>query len=82
MDIKKNTEQYDKSVRELVATRLETLPEDSVVSFGADGEFTKKQLIESVHKGNTIGQKMVELEMSFLQGLKDGILYGETSVNN
>ena len=63
-------------------TRLETLPSDAVVLLGSDGEFTKKQIIESVRNGNKIGQKMIEIEMTFLQGLKDGILYGETSLSN
>jgi len=73
---------YDENVRKLVATRLETLPDGAVISIGSDGEFTKKQIIESVLEGNEIGQKMVEIEMSFLQGLKEGLLYGAIPTNN
>ncbi len=74
--------QYDKNVRKLVATRLETLPDGAVISVGSDGEFTKKEIIESVLQGDEIGRKMVEIEMSFLQGLKEGILYGAIPANN
>ena len=71
--------EYDENVRKLVAMRLETLPDGAVISIGSDGEFTKKQIIESVLEGNEIGRKMVEMEMSFLQSLKEGVLYGAIS---
>jgi len=74
--------EYDEDVKKLVAARLETLPDDAVISVGSDGEFTKEQIIKSVLKGDEIGQKMVEIEMSFLQSLKEGILYGETLADN
>ena len=73
---------YDEEVRKLVATRLETLPDGAVVSIGSDGEFTKEQIIKSVLKGDEIGQKMVEIEMSFLQSLKEGVLYDGTDTDN
>ena len=74
--------EYDESVKKLVATRLETLPDGAIISVGSDGEFTKEQVIESVLKGDEMGQKMVEIEMSFLQSLKEGVLYGSTSSDN
>ena len=72
----------DNEIKNLVMTRLETLPSDAIVSLGSNGEFTKDQIIESVRRGDENGKKMIEIEMSFLQGLKDGILYGATSPNN
>ncbi|OGI64841.1 hypothetical protein A3H53_04675 [Candidatus Nomurabacteria bacterium RIFCSPLOWO2_02_FULL_40_10] len=69
-------------IKNLVMTRLETLPSDAVVSLGSSGEFTKDQIIESVRRGDENGKKMIEIEMTFLQGLKDGILYGATSFSN
>lgn len=72
---------YDEKIRELVAIRLETLPAGSAISIGSMGDFTKEQIIKSVHDGDEIGKKMIEIEMSFLQSLKDGILYGESHSN-
>jgi len=72
----------DNEIRNLVMTRLETLPSDAVVSLGSNGEFTKDQIIESVRRGDENGKKMIEIEMAFLQGLKDGILYEATSFSN
>lgn len=82
MESNQNTIQYDEDVKELVLARLEALPSGAVISIGSGQEFTKEKLIESVREGSDIGQKMIEVEMSFLQGLKEGILYGETSLNN
>lgn len=79
MDALQNTNQYDDSVRALVAERLKTLPDGAIISVGSGKEFTKEQLIESVTEGNDIGKKIVDIEMSFLQGLKDGILYDKST---
>ena len=82
MDSVQNTIQYDDSVKELVVARLETLPSGTVISIGSGQELTKEELIKSVKEGNDIGQKIMEIEMSFLQGLKDGVLYGATSASD
>lgn len=82
MDSTQNTIQYDDSVKELVLARLETLPSGAVISIGSGQELTKEELIQSVREGNEIGKKIIEIEMSFLQGLKDGVLYGGTPANN
>ena len=78
----KEKNKYDEEIRKLVATRLETLPDGAVISVGSDGEFTKEKVIKSVLEGDEIGQKMVEIEMSFLQSLKEGVLYGGTAADN
>ncbi|HEY4509562.1 MAG TPA: hypothetical protein VJC15_01070 [Candidatus Paceibacterota bacterium] len=75
-------ENSNNEIKDLVITRLETLPSDAVISLGSSGEFTKDQMIESVRRGDEVGQKMIEIEMTFLQGLKEGILYGTTSSHN
>lgn len=82
MDSDKNATQYDDSVKDLVLTRLETLPSGVMISVGSGQEFTKEELIKSVREGSDIGKKIIEIEMSFLQGLKDGVLYGSTSTSN
>lgn len=78
----KNAVQYDDDVRDLVVARLETLPAGAVISIGSGQELTKEKLIQCVKEGNETGQKMMEIEMSFLQGLKDGILYDEALAFN
>lgn len=82
MNATQDKTQYDDEVKELVLIRLETLPAGAVISIGSGQELTKEELIKSVKEGNDIGRKIIEVEMSFLQGLKDGILYGETAIDN
>lgn len=82
MDSVQNTIQYDDSVKELVLARLAALPAGAVISIGSGQELTKEELIRSVQEGSDTGQKMIEIEMSFLQGLKEGMLYGAPSINN
>jgi len=82
MDSGKNTIQYDESVKELVLARLETLPTGAVISIGSGKELTKDELIKSVQEGNEVGKKMIEIEMSFLRSLKEGVLYGSSSSSN
>lgn len=82
MDSVQDKIQYDESVKELVLTRLETLPSGAVISIGSGQEFTKEELIKSVREGSDVGQKIIEIEMSFLQSLKEGVLYGATPAHN
>lgn len=58
-------------VKELVIARLEVLPEDTGISIGSAGEFSRDELIRSVREGNEIGRKIVEVELNYLQSLKD-----------
>ncbi len=62
-------------IKDLVLLRLETLPADRKISIGSYGEFTKEELIERVKKGDEIGKKIVEIEMEFLQALKEGVKF-------
>ena len=65
----------EKEIIELVIARLQTLPEGREISIGSDGEFTKEDLIQHVQNRDEIGKKMVEVEMSFLRSLKEGVFY-------
>lgn len=64
----------NEEIKDLVISRLETLPENQKVSIGSKGEFSKYQLIDHVKKGDKIGKKIIEVELEFLRSLKKGIL--------
>ena len=61
-------------IKNLVIARLEVLPPDKKISIGSAGNFTKEQLIESVKKGDDVGKKITEIELEFLQAMKEGLL--------
>lgn len=65
----------DDDIRQLVIARLETLPEGTGISVGSVGELSRDELLQHIENGDSIGKIFVEAEMSFLQALKDGILY-------
>lgn len=63
--------QISEDIKELVIARLEVLPKDTGISIGSAGEFTPDQLIESVREGNEVGKKIVEVQLNYLQSLKN-----------
>lgn len=67
--------EISQEIKDLVIARLNTLPSDREISVGSDGEFTKEELIERIKKGDEIGLKMIEVEMSFLKALKEGPIF-------
>ena len=66
----------NKDVRDLVKARLDTMPRNIKISIGSEGSFSKEELKEHVDKKDSIGEKIVEIDMEFLQALKRGVLYG------
>lgn len=67
----------DKEIRQLVIERLKEIPSDKKISIGNRGDFTTHELIECVKENNETGQKIVEIQMKFLQSLKSGALLDE-----
>jgi len=77
-ELKKPEEEIPEDIKELVIYRLEMLSPDKQFSIGSyEKEFTRDELIEHVREGDEIGQKVVELELTFLRALKDGTLLEE-----
>lgn len=70
-------QEINDDIKELVIARLDVLPPNVKVSIGADGEFAKSELIEHVKEGDSIGQQIIKIELSFLRALKDGVLLEE-----
>ncbi len=64
----------DEDIKKLVIARLEVLPPDKKISIGSIGEFTKEELIESVKNEDLIGKKIIQIEIEFLQALKEGVM--------
>ncbi|KKP46667.1 MAG: hypothetical protein UR39_C0009G0024 [Candidatus Woesebacteria bacterium GW2011_GWA1_33_30] len=70
-------------IRRLVVERLSVIPSNKGLSVGGNDKFyTKDQLINEVNKGSKIGEKIVKIEMEFLQSLKDLNLYESQITSN
>lgn len=75
--LKSSKQKISDDLKELVIARLDVLSTDKKISIGSNGEFTKEELIEHVKEGDDIGQKVAELELTFLKALKEGTLLEE-----
>ncbi|HTX86748.1 MAG TPA: hypothetical protein VMC41_01615 [Candidatus Nanoarchaeia archaeon] len=63
----------DEEVRKLVIARLSVLSKDTIISLGSEGSFTRDQLVESVEAGDSVGEKLAEIQMEWLRSFKSGI---------
>jgi len=61
----------EKNLIDLVVSRLQVLSDDQEISVGSKGSFTKSQLIQHVRKNDDLGKKFVEIELQYLQSMKD-----------
>lgn len=72
----------DEDIKELVIARIKSLPEDTGVSIGSSGNFSREEMIQHVEKDDEIGRKIIEIELSFLQKLKEGLIYEQQPAGN
>lgn len=64
-----------KDIKELVKARLSVLPQNISISIGSDGAFKRDELIRHVDKEDSIGKKIIQVDMEFLQSFKKGEFY-------
>lgn len=64
----------DEEIRKLVLARLKVLSSDIMISFGSEGSFSRDELVRRVEEGDKIGEKLAEIQMEWLQSLKEGII--------
>ena len=62
-------EEISADIINLVISRLETIPQGVELSFGGDGDFTIKELIERVRVQDEVGRKIVEIQLNYLRSL-------------
>jgi hypothetical protein len=67
----------DEEIRDIVIARLQSLPSNRKISIGSDGEFTKDELVQNIHSGSEVGNKIVEIQLDYLKSLKDGFFLNE-----
>lgn len=58
-------------VIDLVVARLETLPPNISMSIGDKGSFDLSELIEHVRDCDEIGKQIIEMQLLYLQSLKE-----------
>lgn len=72
----------DEEIRKLVIERLKILSPGKGISIGSDRSYTKDELIKEVENGTRIGNKIIKIEVEFLQSLKDLPIYATEIASN
>jgi hypothetical protein len=60
----------DEEIRKLVTARLSVLSADTMISVGAEGSFSRDELIQRVESGDRVGNKIAQIEMEWLRSFK------------
>lgn len=66
----------DEEVRRLVLARLSVLSPDMMIFLGSEGSFTRDELITSVKRGDRVGEKIAEIQLTWLRSFKERVSYG------
>ena len=64
----------DEDVRKLVLARLSVLSSDTIISLGAEGSFTRDELVKSVERGDSVGEKLAEIQMEWIRSFKEAMV--------
>ena len=64
----------DEEIRKLVVARLKVLSSDILISVGSEGSFSRDELVKKVQDGDMVGEKLAEIQMGWLQSLKEGVI--------
>ena len=76
-DTKQFSEPISEELKMLVIARLNLIPNNVKVSVGADGEFTRAELIQRVEQGDRVGLEIIQSQLEFLRALGSGKLLDE-----
>lgn len=75
--IQQASEAISEELKDVVIARLNLIPNNVTMSVGVDGadkEFTREELIESVKQENTVGLEVIRSQFEFLKALSTGRL--------
>lgn len=67
----------DKQFQQLVLARLQALPQNTSLSIGSVGEYSKAELLEHVEANDEIGQQIIDIDKEYLKALKEGTLFAQ-----
>ncbi|MEK7173415.1 MAG: hypothetical protein AAB740_05610 [Patescibacteria group bacterium] len=69
----------DEDVRKLVMARLSVLSSDTIFSLGSEGSFTRDELVKSVERGDSVGEKLAEIQMEASNQVMISLLKGNSA---
>lgn len=64
----------DEEIRSLVVERLKSISDESSLMIGGDKKLSKSDMIKSVQNGDDTGEKIIDMQMTYLRDLASGKL--------
>ena len=65
---------YSEDIKELIKERISVMPENLRLSVGNYGTFNKEQILNSIEKGDKVGEAVIEMQLNFIRALTSGKL--------
>lgn len=81
-DKQSKKEEFSQEIIDLVVARLETIPSNTKISIGGDGDFGINDLIERVKANDEIGKKIIKIQLEYIRALKNLLQPEDVVVNN
>lgn len=66
--------EIQEEIRKLTMERVKASSGDLRISIGAK-DYTKTKLLESIEKGDEVGQEVMEAQMEYLRDMAEGKIY-------
>jgi hypothetical protein len=60
----------EKELKKLVLMRLEMMPSNLNINMGEEGILNKEKLISHVKKDDSLGKKIIEMQLKYMQAMK------------
>ena len=57
-------------IKQLVIERLRRIPVGKKISIGGDGDFTGDELIKFVETNDTVGDKIIKMQLEYLRSCR------------
>lgn len=67
----------DEEIRNIVVERIKVLPSGKRISIGAEGSYSKEELVDHIQNQDKIGQTIIQAQIEFLRSMKTGVLLDE-----
>lgn len=65
-------------MKKIVVARIRTSSDDLVITIG-DKDYNKKEMLESVEKGDELGLEIIDTQMEFLRDMASGLFYKQNA---
>lgn len=67
----RKADEIDEDIRKLVVARLSVLSPDMQITIGADGTYSRDEMISHVNANDDIGKKIEDIQLEWLRSWKE-----------